>query len=167
MFCPKIGCHISQCQSGSVTAFEVWNVSPSPCLFFGGGEGGLYFCCTALWGRTSWAPAHKAAPPGSFPDSDPVYFRRSFFRRVHQKEEGKEQQSFKVSHCLWRKNGMLKVEGCWKKKGCLKASQSQSPSYGPSQLPHEIRPHSLLLQLPMSHKETRVPTRTQHSETLG
>lgn len=39
MFCPKTGCHISQCQSGSVTAFEVWNVSPSPCLFFwGGGE---------------------------------------------------------------------------------------------------------------------------------
>lgn len=67
--------------------------------------GGLYFCCTALWGRTDWAPTHKAAPQTLILFQNVLLLERSptYLFPCYKKERGKEQQSFKVSHSLFVK----------------------------------------------------------------
>ena len=93
LLCPDTGLHLSRHQSRSLTAFEVWDVSPSLPL------GGLYFCCTALLGRASCALAHEAAPRvfprlGSCLSHYVLLLERSptYLSLCHKKERGKEQQ---------------------------------------------------------------------------
>lgn len=108
LLCPDAGLHLSRRQSRSLTAFEVWDVSP-PYHLSG------VFASAALHFWEGWlCTGSRSSPQGLSQtgilshyvllEQAPTYLSLS----PKAEREGAA-ESFKVSSCWWRTSGLLKV----------------------------------------------------------